>query len=142
MTGSLIRVGFFIVFLACAGGHGFGKTAIFETVTDDDARTISALVSVRIERLIPLSKTVVMSPNLLVEDAALLSDALSRRLQNHGFKVADQADPGDQPVTVALTVVALPHGVWVRVFTDGNPLFLFFVRGQGGLLELYKEDPK
>jgi hypothetical protein len=128
-----------IVLLGCLySGCAVARTSVFETVSDEDARLISAFLAIRVELHASRKATFVVLPNPVVEEAERVAAALAVRLQDHGF-LAKTSDSDEPSVAVSVSVKPLTYGIWVRVFVDRKPFFFLFERRPDGLLGLLKE---
>jgi hypothetical protein len=126
----------FMVLLGCLYcGCAVARTSVFETVSDDDARLISAFLAIRVELHAPAKASTVRS-NPAVEEAGRVATALSNRLRDHGFLAGTSGEPS---VSVSVSVKPLTYGVWVRVFVDSAPFTFLFERRPDGHLGLLKE---
>jgi hypothetical protein len=130
-----------IVLLGCLYSRcAVARTSVFETVSEDDARLISAFLAIRIELHASAKATFLLLPNPAFEEAEPVAAALAIRLRDHGFlaKVSGNDLPSVS-VSVSVSVKPLTHGIWVRMFVERQPFFFLFERQPDGLLGLLKE---
>lgn len=127
-----------VLFVCLNSGSGHSRTSVFETVSDEDARLISAYLALRIELHQSSRGSFVLSPNPANDEAERVASALVNRLRRHGFtaKIAGDAKPC---CPVSISVKPLTHAVWVRISAQGQPFFFLFERHQDGLLSLSME---
>jgi hypothetical protein len=128
-----------IVLLGCLYSRcAVARTSVFETVSEDDARLISAFLAIRIELHASAKATFLLLPNPAFEEAEPVAAALAIRLRDHGF-LAKASDNDLPSVSVSVSVKPLTYGIWVRMFVERQPFFFLFERQPDGLLGLLKE---
>jgi hypothetical protein len=127
-----------IVLLGCLySSSAVARTSVFETVSDDDARLISAFLAIRVELRASATAPFLLSPNPAVEETERVAAALAVRLRDHGFLAKTSSE--ELSISVSVSVKPLTYGIWVRVFVDTEPFFFLFERRPDGSLALLKE---
>jgi hypothetical protein len=126
------------VLLGCLySGCAVARTSVFETVSDDDARLISAFLAIPLELHAGAKASFLLLPSPAVEEAERVAAALAIRLRGHGFLA--QASSEELNISVSVSVKPLTYGIWVRVFVDRERFFFLFERRPDGSLWLLKE---
>jgi hypothetical protein len=125
-----------LTFLAL--GSVSAKTSVFETIDEDDARLISALLAPRVEQRLVPSRPLVIRADILAPGASMIGDALAARLRQHGFSAVSVPGKNEEG-GINLTVMALPNGLWLRVMVHDKLLFLFMNRDGTGHYQVFKQ---
>jgi hypothetical protein len=137
-AGLQIGLLFFLACLLPAAGHS--RPSVFETVDDEDARLLSAILAPRVELYARRSALITVCANLEDGESSSVARALAGRLRDHGFTVGSAADgESGEEIAIFVSVKQLTYGVWVRVLTGQHRLYFLFARQSQGGLELFKE---
>jgi hypothetical protein len=114
------------------------RATLFETVNDDDARLISALLAPRVEQCVPAKAFLTLLPTPPEDEAVLVATALVQRLRDHGLQAELTRNDNAQNL-VFVSVRMLPHRMWVRVTVPEQSLFFYLHRGPDGFFKISKE---
>lgn len=132
------NIAFLILFAFLCSDQALARSSVFETVSDDDARIISAFLAPCVELYASARSPFVLLPNPAAEEAVRIASALATRLRDHGFSAQISADDKAE-IPVSISVKPLPYGIWLRVLVARQPFFFLFERQPNGVLELSKE---
>jgi len=135
-----LRIGFLFFWVSLLPAAGHGRTTVFETVDDDDARLLSAILAPRIELYAKRGALIAVFANPGDGESSSVASALAGRLRDHGFTVGSAAGGQiEKEIAIFVSVKQLTYGVWVRVLAGQHRLYFLFARQPQGGLELFKE---